>query len=186
MRDWIDEQYDAGFDKISFDMIPTLFAALGYQGLNGNGATVPEFYNNVAEIGAIVAGSAAAVYAGLDVMRAAVHAESQQQTAVSIAAVFNNNGGISIVQVLMFLIESFWSVATLTQVAEIALAPFVLAYLMQAKYAGATSIVGDEMATQYMMWSFLIAFGSFIGAWAIRQSCEVMVGYYDITDSQAF
>ena len=57
---------------------------------------------------------------------------------------------------------------------------------MQAKYAGATSIVGDEMATQYMMWSFLIAFGSFIGAWAIRQSCEVMVGYYDITDSQAF
>ena len=86
----------------------------------------------------------------------------------------------------MFIIESSWTVATFTQVAEIGLAPFVIAYLMQTHYTNLTSTVGDEASTIYLMWSFLSAFGSFISAWAIRESCEIMVGYFDITGSQEF
>ena len=57
---------------------------------------------------------------------------------------------------------------------------------MQTHYTNMTDTIGDEMSTIYMMWSFLSAFGSFISAWAIRESCDIMVGYYDITDSDEF
>ena len=56
-------------------MLPTLFAALSYQGINGSKDTIPEFYNNAAEIGAIIAGGASAVFAGKKVVDVAVKTE---------------------------------------------------------------------------------------------------------------
>ena len=167
-------------------MLPTLFAALSYQGINGSKNTLPEFYNNAAEIGAIIAGGAAAIYAGKDVVDVAVKSEGWAQNSIKIGTVFNNYRNIGGIQIFMFIVESFWTVATFTQVAEIGLAPFVIAYLMQTHYTNLTSTVGDEMSTIYLMWSFLSAFGSFISAWAIRESCEIMVGYFDITASEEF
>ena len=58
-------------------MLPTLFAALSYQGINGSKNTLPEFYNNAAEIASIIAGGAAAVYAGKDVVDVAVRHPSR-------------------------------------------------------------------------------------------------------------
>ena len=73
-------------------MVPTLFMALGYQGLNGNGNTVSEFYNNIAELGSIIAGAASATYAGGKLLEVAVKNESWAQNSVSIGAVFDNWG----------------------------------------------------------------------------------------------
>ena len=115
-------------------MIPTLFAALNYQGINGSKDTLPEFYNNAAEIGAIIAGGAASVFAGKKVVDVAVKTEGWAQNSVKIGTVFNNYSHIGLIQIMMFIIESFWTVATFTQVAEIGLAPFVISYLMQTHY----------------------------------------------------
>lgn len=173
-------------------MVPTLFMALGYQGLNGNGKTVPEFYNNVAELGAIISGAASATFAGGKLLEVAVKNESWAQNSVSIGAVFDNwgegntAGGVPVMQLVMFMIESFWTISSMSQVAEIALAPFVVAYLMQTHYTSLGSSVNEEMNTVYLSWSFLISFGSFLGAWALSESAELMVGYYDVTGSAEF
>lgn len=66
------------------------------------------------------------------------------------------------------------------------MAPFVVAYLMQTNYSSLGGSIGEELNTVYMMWSLLMAFGSFIGAWALAESADVMLGYYDITGSAEF
>jgi len=166
--------------------------ALGYQGLNGNGNTLPEFYNNVAELGAIISGAASASFAGMKLLDVAVKSESWAQNSVSIGAIFDSYGegntasGVPVMQLVMFLVETFWTISSMSQVAEIALAPFVVAYLMQTHYTSLGNSVNEEMNTVYLSWSFLIAFGSFLGAWALSESANIMVGYYDVTGSAEF
>lgn len=92
VQQWVDVQLSSGADKVAFDMVPTLFMALGYQGLNGNGNTVPEFYNNVAELGVIISGAASATFAGMKLLEVAVKNESWAQNSVSIGAIFDSYG----------------------------------------------------------------------------------------------
>merc|ERR1711975_97561 len=46
--------------------------------------------------------------------------------------------------------------------------------------------IDAEMNTVYLGWAFLISFGSFLGAWALSESANIMVGYYDVTGSSEF
>lgn len=44
----------------------------------------------------------------------------------------------------------------------------------------------DELNTVYMNWALIMSFGSFVGAWALGQSADTMVGYFDIVGSDEF
>merc|ERR1712216_979679 len=110
---WIEGQL-ADLEQFAFDMVPTLFAAMGYQGLNGGGDTMPEFYNNLAEIGAIISGASSTVYAGSKLLNVALKDEAWAPTSISLGAVFLTYGGSSIVQLVMFLFESLWTIAMFT------------------------------------------------------------------------
>ena len=82
--------------------------------------------------------------------------------------------------------ESFWVVAYLIQLSEIALAPFVIAYLMYMHYVD----VSDETARKsfdmiYLYWGFIVAFGAFLGSWALSESAERLIGFFDIQSTDA-
>lgn len=147
---------------------------------------MPEFYNNLAEVAAIISGAVSTVFAGNKLLEVALKDEAWASTTVTLGAIFLDYGGSSIIQMVMFLFESLWTILMFTQATEIGLAPFVIAYLMQTNYSSLGGSIGDELNTVYLMWSLLMAFGSFVGAWALAESADIMLDYYDITGSGLF
>ena len=77
--------------------------------------------------------------------------------------------------------ETFWVIAYLIQLSEIALAPFVIAYLMYVHYVDVSDVNAQKSFDMiYLYWGFIVAFGAFVGSWALSESAERLIGFFDI------
>lgn len=88
--------------------------------MGGEREVQQEFYNNAAEIGAIIAGAASACYAGKKLLDASVNTESWASSSIRIGAIFDSwsdgdtASGVPLIQIAMFLINSFWMIASMS------------------------------------------------------------------------
>ena len=75
---------------------------------------MPEFYNNLAEVAAIISGAVSTVFAGNKLLEVALKDEAWASTTVTLGAIFLDYGGSSIIQMVMFLFESLWTILMFT------------------------------------------------------------------------
>ena len=118
-------------------------------------------------------------------MQAAVKTEEFNGTNGYYGASFMSYGGNSFIGNFLGTFEALWVIAYMVQLSEIALAPFVLSYLINKTWVDAPTDLAKSFDLIYLYWGFIIAFGSFVSAWALGESADRLIGFFDIQNTAA-
>jgi hypothetical protein len=134
----------------------------------------------------VVVGSLAGAYAGLKTINVAVKTSFWGgKNSAFRASYFVGYGGNSILGSLLGLLEASWVVSYLTLATALVAVPyFILAELgnfLNTKLAAAT----DKASMTYRLLGhgFLLAFGSWMSAWALQLSADRLIGWFDKQDT---
>jgi len=175
------------------DLGPLITAVLGmlevYFGFKGRAASgnqfttsLPVFWAMFGAFAGVVVGSLAGAYAGLSTINVAVKTSFWGGAGDAFrASYYVGYGGNSIIGSLLGLLEASWVTSYLVlSTALVAVPYFILAELgnfLNTKLATAS----DKASTTYRLLGhgFLLAFGSWMSAWALQMSTAKLIGWFD-------
>jgi len=151
---------------------------------SGNNFTtsLPIFWAMFGAFAGVVVGSLAGAYAGLQTINVAVKTSFWSgSTSVFRSSYYVGYGGNGIVGSLLGLLEASWVVSYLILATALVAVPyFILAELgnfLNSVLANATDKV--SMTYRLLGHGFLMAFGSWMSAWALKLSVERLIGWFD-------
>ena len=175
------------------DLGPLITAILGmlevYFGFKGASAqgnnfttSLPIFWAMFGACAGVVVGSLAGAYAGLNTINVAVKTSFWGgKNSAFRASYYVGYGGNSIVGSLLGLLEATWVVSYLVLSTALVVVPyFILAELgnfLNNVLAKATDKV--SMTYRLLGHGFLMAFGSWMSAWALKLSADRLIGWFD-------
>ena len=132
----------------------------------------------------------AAIYAGVATIDAAVKSEYWKNGSVYKGANFLTYGGNGWLTWTLGFYEVSWVVAYIILGIEIVCFPFVIAREMDIRYANNYAAIQNANDKAQFDWvslgiDFLVAFASWTSAKALTMSTVRLIGYFDITDTDA-
>jgi ABC-type multidrug transport system fused ATPase/permease subunit len=181
------------------DLGPLITAVLGmlevYFGFKGAAAqgnnfttSLPIFWAMFGAFAGVVVGSLAGAYAGLQTINVAVKTSFWGgKNSVFRASYYVGYGGNSIVGSLLGFLEASWVVSYLVLATALVAVPyFILAELgnfLNSAFQQASNKV--EMTYRLLGHGFLMAFGSWMSAWALKLSADRLIGWFDKQNTDA-
>lgn len=181
------------------DLGPLITAVLGmlevYFGFKGAAAqgnnfttSLPIFWAMFGAFAGVVVGSLAGAYAGLQTINVAVKTSFWGgKNSVFRASYYVGYGGNSIVGSLLGFLEASWVVSYLVLATALVAVPyFILAELgnfLNNAFQQASNKV--EMTYRLLGHGFLMAFGSWMSAWALKLSTDRLIGWFDKQNTDA-
>jgi hypothetical protein len=174
------------------DLGPLITAVLGmlefYFGYKGAAASGNNFTSSLgifwAMFGAfagVVVGSLAGAYAGLGVINTAVKTDFWTGSSKYKASYYVGYGGNGVVAGLIGFLETFWVVGYLSlAIALVAVPYYILAEFGNFINTNAVSVT-DKTSLTYRLLGHgtLLAFGSWMSAWALNLSNTRLLGWFD-------
>ena len=138
----------------------------------------------------ITASILAAIYAGVATVNAAVKSEYWKKGSAYVGANFLSYGGNGWLTGTLGAFETSWVIAYISLGIEIVIFPFIIATEMDKRYAAnyaAINNAGDKAQFDWISLAiaFLVAFASWTSAKALTMSTVRLIGYFDITDTDA-
>ena len=188
--EWVRSQYALGTGYLlAFDSVIALLAAIVWVGLDKVDAgwvdKIPHFFASFSQIFATISAVVSAAWGAYKVLQAAVKTEQYDGSNGYYGASFMSYGGNSFIGNFLGTFEALWVIAYMVQLSEIALAPFVLSYLINKTWVEAPADLQKSFDLIYLYWGFIIAFGSFVSAWALGESADRLIGFFDIQNTNA-
>ena len=175
------------------ELAPLMVAVLGmievYFGFKGAASqgnnfttSLPIFWAMFGAFAGVVVGSLAGAYAGLQTINVAVKTSFWGgKNSAFRASYYVGYGGNSIVGSLLGLLEASWVVEYLVlSTALVAVPYFILAELGQFLNS-VLAKASDKVSMTYRLLGhgFLLAFGSWMSAWALKLSVDRLIGWFD-------
>jgi hypothetical protein len=168
-------------------MLEVYFGFKGAAAAGNNFTTsLPSFWAMFGAFAGVVVGSLAGAYAGLNTINVAVKTSFWGgKNSAFRASYYVGYGGNSIVGSLLGLLEATWVVSYLVLSTALVVVPyFILAELgnfLNNVLAKATDKV--SMTYRLLGHGFLMAFGSWMSAWALKLSADRLIGWFDKQDT---
>ena len=181
------------------DLGPLIVAVLGmlevYFGFKGASAqgnnfanSLPIFWAFFGTFAGVVVGSLAGAYAGLATINGAVRTQFWAgKNSVFRASYYVGYGGNSVVGSLLGFLEMSWVALYLILSSCLVIVPYyILSELANFLNANLTATANQvEQSYRLLGNGFLLAFGSWMSAWATKLSVEKLVGWFDKQNTDA-
>jgi hypothetical protein len=178
------------------DLVPLLVASaagfltwLGMQGEAVFANALPTFWKSTGSLISITSGIFAASYAGWATVDAAVKSEYWSASSQYKGANFLGYAGNGWLSYSLGAFESTWVIAFLSLGIEIVLAPIYIAAEMDKYYIAKTNGGSGADKAQFDWFNlgmqFLVAFGGWTAALALKNSTTTLINYFDIQNTDS-